>query len=118
LMLQGRYAGRFRIGVGRNAAQLDGAYIVKDKTSNPTYYGAGQTIDADDPRNPLGERWLGLAAPGAGGAPRAAPVGIHGTDNPLNIGTTTEAGSICLGSRDAEDVYDILSVGSRVVIRR
>ena len=117
LMVQGQYAGRFRIGLGHDNPQIEGTYVVQDKTVNPTYYGRDRVVEADDPRNPLGERWIGLGSPG-GNPTQAARVGIHGTDNPLNIGTITEHGSICLGGRDAEDVYDILSVGSRVVIRR
>ena len=50
--------------------------------------------------------------------PQTPPIGIHGTDNPLNVGATIDRGTICLGDRDAEDVFDILSIGSRVVIRR
>jgi LysM repeat protein len=116
LMLQGRYAGRFRIGVGRDCPSLEGTYEVKDKTVNPTYYGRDKVVDAEDPANPWGERWIGLGNPA--GAAQATPVGIHGTDNPLNIGATADRGAICLGKRDVEDVYDILSIGSRVVIRR
>jgi LysM repeat protein len=117
VFLQGRYAGRFRIGVGRQCEQLEGIYEVKDKTVNPTYYGPDQVIDAEDPRNPWGERWIGLGEPG-GDAAQTARVGIHGTENPLNVGSLTERGIISLGSRDVEDVYDILSVGSKVIIRR
>lgn len=117
LMLQGRYAGRFRIGVGRDCPQLEGTFEVKGKTENPTYYGVNGVIDADDPRNPLGERWIGLGTPGSD-ATQAARIGIHGTDSPLNVGTTAPHGTICLGPRDAEDIYDILSIGSRVLIRR
>jgi LysM repeat protein len=117
LMVQGRYAGRFRIGIGGDQPNLEGAYQIKDKTENPTYYGRDAVVDADDPENPLGERWIGLASPG-GNPNETARVGIHGTNDPLNVGTTTDRGSICLGDRDAEDIYDILSIGSRVVIRR
>jgi len=117
LFLQGRYAGRFRIGVGRQYEQLEGTFEVKDKTVNPTYYGRDQVIDAEDPRNPWGERWIGLGEPG-GDAAQTARVGIHGTDDPLRIGSATERGIISLGPRDAEDIYDILSIGSKVVIRR
>ena len=35
LMLQGRYAGRFSIGVGRDQPSLEGTYAVRDKSLNP-----------------------------------------------------------------------------------
>ena len=79
-----------------------------EKSVNPVYYGRDRSISADDPENPLGERWIGL-----GGG-----VGIHGTNNPQNIGRDELPGSISLNPRDSEDVYDILSLGSRVTIRR
>jgi lipoprotein-anchoring transpeptidase ErfK/SrfK len=47
-----------------------------------------------------------------------AQTGIHGTDSPQNIGRTGGHGAIFLGDRDIDDVFDILTVGSRVVVRR
>jgi lipoprotein-anchoring transpeptidase ErfK/SrfK len=109
LMVNGCYAGRFPIGIGTDHSQLEGTYLVKEKEPNPTYYGPnGMTIGAEDPRNPLGKRWIGLGD----------QIGIHGTNDPQNIGRDQAAGSICLGDRDIEDVFDILSVGSRVLIQR
>lgn len=109
MMLKGRYAGRFRIGVGIDRDNLAGSYIVRDKTVNPQYYGPNRMeIDADDPNNPLGELWVGLGD----------QIGIHGTNSQQNIGRTGGPGSICLGNQDIEDVFGILSIGSRVIIRR
>jgi len=109
LTLNRRYAGRFPIGVARDLAQLEGSYRVLSKTKNPTYYyGDNQCIDADDPDNPLGEHLLGLDK----------DMVIHGTNDPANIGRVTDQGWISLGARDIEDLYGILSIGSRVTIRR
>lgn len=108
LMLNGRYAGRFPIGVGNDRPEIEGSYAVKDKTLNPTYYGPDRVIEAGATDNPLGARWIGLGS----------QVGIHGTSDPQQIGRQDGPGSIRLGNRDIGDVFDILSVGSRVVIRR
>lgn len=109
LLVGGCYAGRFPIGIGLDHSQLAGTFLVKEKSLNPTYYGPDRTvIDADDPGNPLGDRWIGLGN----------QIGIHGTSDPQGIRRMAGRGSICLGNRDIEDVYDILSVGSRVVIQR
>jgi LysM repeat protein len=108
LLLGGRYAGRFTIGVGRDRANLEGAFVVRDKKSNPIYFGPDRVIAADDPTNPLGERLLDLGN----------QMGIHGTDSPKNIGTSDGRGTIRLSQRDVEDVYDILSIGSPVTVRR
>lgn len=108
LMLNGRYAGRFPIGIGQDQPVVTGLQFAKDKMINPTYYGNGQVIDADDPNNPLGERLIGL-----GGR-----LSIHGTNDPQSIGRTGGPGTIRLSSRDIDDVFDILSIGSRIVIQR
>jgi LysM repeat protein len=112
LFLGGRYAGRFRIGVGRDRAKLEGAFVVQDKKTRPIYYGPdGAVVPADDPSNPLGGRLLNLGTV-------TEPWGIHGTDSVKNLGSNEGRGVICLSARDIDDVYDILSVGSRVTVRR
>jgi lipoprotein-anchoring transpeptidase ErfK/SrfK len=63
---------------------------------------------ADDPGNPLGERWISLGT----------DLGIHGTGPLTDVSSTNQPGSISLGTRDIDDVYDILSEGSKVVIVR
>lgn len=108
LLVGGRYAGRFPVGVGRDRASLEGAFVVRDKRTNPIYFGPDRVIAADDPTNPLGERLLDLGN----------QVGIHGTEDPKTIGADGGRGAISLGPRDVDDVYDILSIGSRVTIRR
>jgi lipoprotein-anchoring transpeptidase ErfK/SrfK len=108
LFLRGRYAGRFRIGIGQDQSTPDGEFSVKNKVANPTYYGPNQVIGADDPNNPLGERWIDLGN----------QIGIHGTNDPRSIGQAESRGCIRLSPGDVEDVYDILSIGSKVVIRR
>jgi lipoprotein-anchoring transpeptidase ErfK/SrfK len=104
----GSYAGRFKIGIGSEHPPQEGTFSVSEKVANPVYYGRDRAISAEDPANPLGERWIGLGK----------TLGIHGTNNPENIGRTDLPGSISLNQRDIEDVYDILSLGSRVTIRR
>jgi hypothetical protein len=109
LFLQGRYAGRFPIGIGGDQPRLEGNYTVRDKIVGPFYVRPdGVTITANDPANPLGKYKLDL-----GGG-----VAIHGTNNPQAIGRTDNPGAISLAERDIEDVFTILSIGSEVVIRR
>ncbi len=108
LWLNGRYAGRFPIGLGRDYSTPEGEFVVQNKVENPTYYGPDRVIAAEDPNNPLGERWIDLGN----------QIGIHGTNDPSSIGRDASRGCIRMSPRDIEDVYDILSIGSRVVIRR
>jgi hypothetical protein len=109
LMLNGRYAGRFPIGVGRDQPSVEGVYTVRDKTPNPTYRGPdGVQYSPGDPRNPLGSAWIGLTD----------RIGIHGSSNPQGIGRDDNRGSICVCDQHVQDLYGILSVGSRVTIVR
>ncbi|OHB72867.1 MAG: hypothetical protein A2V70_04455 [Planctomycetes bacterium RBG_13_63_9] len=115
LMLKGRYAGRFPIGVGRDRETLDGSYEVRHKVVNPQYYGPDRIdIGADDPNNPYGEYWIGLGVQGS----QDSAIGIHGTNDAENLHRTGGRGTICLGDRDIDDLFGILSIGSRVLIRR
>jgi hypothetical protein len=98
LKLGGLYAGRFPIGIGRNQADLEGIYFVQDKIV--------QSGDAGG--SPLGQYWIKLDD----------RIGIHGTNDPRNVGRDDGPGTICLDQQDIEDVHDILSVGSRVQILR
>lgn len=107
VFLDGMYAGSFPIGFGRDRPALDGQYFVNGKTPNPAYVGPDLQLPADDPNNPLGERLLDL---GNGQA-------IHGTSEPSNLANDDARGCIRLSARDSEDVYDILTPGSQVIIR-
>jgi L,D-transpeptidase ErfK/SrfK len=59
------------------------------------------------PDNPLGDRWIGLSLPG---------YGIHATNAPLSIGMATSHGCIRMIPRDAEALFDQVTVGMSVKI--
>jgi hypothetical protein len=114
LMLNGSYAGRFAIGVGRDNPPREGQYTVINKMANPPYRGLDRAIAGGDPANPLGVRWIGLGA----GPSVDDGYGIHGTNDASALGRPDQAGCIALGPRDVDDLFDILSIGSRITIRR
>lgn len=108
LMVDGAYAGSFELaGMGRDAPNLEGEYTVSRKTVRPIYNGPTGEIPSGDPANPLGTLLIALgnecAIYDAEGARATA-------DEPR--------GSIRLSLADMSELYDILSDGSRVVIRR
>lgn len=113
LFVQGRYAGRFKIGIGKDNATPEGEFEILQKIPNPAYYG-DVVIDQNDPSNPLGEYMVDLGD----------KLMIHGTNEPQSIGRAESRGCIRLDNRDIKDVYEILSVktdrsaGSKVTIRR
>lgn len=110
------YAGRFPIEIGEDRKSIEGTWEVNQKQVKPTYYGDGVVIEAGDPNNPLGEYLVGLVNLQAGGASR--PFGIHGSPPEGATAGKDTRGFIRLSAHDAEDIHGILSVGSRVTIRR
>ncbi len=105
----GYYVRRYPVGIGRDGATPEGTFRVVNKVVNPQYTDPdGRVFDGDDPANPLGERWIDL---GSG-------YGIHGTINPKSIGKAESRGCVRLTNADVEEVFDMLSLGSEVTIRR
>lgn len=104
----GHFVALFPVGVGRDSASPVGTFKVLEKLRDPTYYGADGVIDHDDPKNPLGEYWIDL---GEG-------IGIHGTTDQASIGKAESAGCIRLKDRDIADVFDLLTVGAEVLIKK
>ena len=74
---------------------------------DPTYYHEGKVI-APGPRNPLGDRWMGLDRKG---------YGIHGTNAPQSIGKSASHGCIRMAKRDLEELFSMVKVGDEVEIR-
>ncbi|MCA9093929.1 MAG: L,D-transpeptidase family protein [Planctomycetaceae bacterium] len=105
----GLYVRKYKIGIGKQNSSPIGEFIVREKLENPTYYGTdGNVVDADDPLNPLGERWIDI---GDG-------FGIHGTMDPKSIGAMHSKGCIRMLNSDVEEVYDLLTLGSSVKVQR
>lgn len=85
-----------------------------NKHVNPAWGGMGGKYPpkaADDPNNPLGERWMGLSIPGKSG------YGIHGTILPGQIGTFSSNGCIRMFNYDIETfIFPRAKVGMPVWI--
>ncbi|HID21181.1 MAG TPA: LysM peptidoglycan-binding domain-containing protein [Planctomycetaceae bacterium] len=106
--LHGYYVKSYRVGIGQDGTTPTGTFTVLNKVVNPQYTDPeGRVIDADDPTNPLGERWIDL---GDG-------YGIHGTIEPDSIGRAVSRGCIRMLNDDVAEVFDFLTEGSEVVIQ-
>jgi hypothetical protein len=103
----GYFVTRYPVGIGKDGSSPIGKFSVLEKLVDPTYYGPEGVIDHDDPANPLGERWIDIGN----------SYGIHGTIDPASIGKSDSKGCIRLHNDDVEAVYDLLTIGSEVVIR-
>lgn len=112
LLLDGRYAGSFDLpAVGSDLNNLGSGQSVElavsKKTVAPIYNGPQGEIAAGASGNPLGQYLLALGN----------ELAIHGT-NPNGAPAEQPAAGIRLGATDIEDLFDILTVGSRVIVRR
>lgn len=106
--LQGYYVKRYEVGIGKDNSSPIGKFTVLDKIENPQYTDPdGKVIEGDDPKNPLGERWIDLGD----------SYGIHGTIDPDSIGRAESRGCIRLRDADVIEVYNFLVKGSVVEIR-
>ena len=118
VFLQETFVRQYTVGLGLENGTPTGEWSVTDKLVNPPYYsprGEG-IIAADDPDNPLGERWIGLEGV-SGEAVGQQRYGIHGTHDPSTIGKNESLGCVRMRNEDVEALYDMLvSQHSRVII--
>ncbi len=118
VFLQETFVRQYTVGLGLENGTPTGAWSVTDKLINPPYYsprGEG-IIAADDPDNPLGERWIGLRGI-SGEAEGQQRYGIHGTHDPSTIGMNESLGCVRMYNEDVEALYDMLvPQHSRVII--
>lgn len=105
------YICSFPVGLGEKGVTPLGAFTVKDssKLINPPWVNprTGEKFDKDDPKNPIGERWIGLV--GLDDKTRNyTGYGIHGTIDPGSIGQDLSMGCVRMQSADVEIVYEML----------
>ena len=111
------YVKTVRVGLGADGSTPTGTWLVDTgKVVNPVYYSArGEgVIAADDPKNPLGERWIPLKGI-EGDCVGKESYGIHGTIDPSSIGKNMSQGCIRLASDDINLLYDLLIEGKSKV---
>lgn len=88
-----------------------GQFQIIERIKNPTWFPpswAGDTTPVPaGPANPLGTRWIGISAP---------RVGIHGTNDPLNVGASVTHGCIRCYPDHVEKLFEEVKVGMPVRI--
>jgi LysM repeat protein len=114
LMVDERYAGKFRVTVPPEAGLTDGQWVVDQKivgpasTANPGAY-ATTPVPAD--------RTIILRNAASGAGPTASPTLLIAS-GPAPAGLAPSPPALRVTPQDAEELADILSVGSRVTLRR
>ncbi len=82
------------------------------KPSTPTPVGQWTIVEKHRVSDPtFGTRWMALDAPGGG-------YGIHGTYNDASIRRAMSNGCIRMRVPDVQELFDLVPVGTPVVVRR
>lgn len=108
---QGKQVKVFSVGTGRKQTYTpEGTFKIVNKIKNRPYY-TGK-IPGGDPRNPLGDRWLGLDARGAKGS----IYGIHGNNNEKSIGKYVSSGCVRMHNHEVRWLFDRVKIHTPVII--
>jgi hypothetical protein len=107
----------FKVGLGEGNSTPPGTFVVRrsSKLVNPPWVNprTGEKFGADDPKNPIGEHWLGLE--GVGESTPLTGYGIHGTIDPDSIGKQRSMGCVRLDKEEIAMVYEMLEEQISVV---
>jgi hypothetical protein len=105
-----QYIRSFRVGLGEGNSTPVGAFTIRSnsKLVNPHWVNprTGEKFDANDPKNPIGEYWLGWD--GVGDSALYKGYGLHGTIEPDSIGQQKSMGCVRMGAEDIKLIYELL----------
>jgi lipoprotein-anchoring transpeptidase ErfK/SrfK len=112
---KGKLVKTFPVATGKKPAYTpEGLFKIHEKIKNRPYY--KEKIKGGDPRNPLGDRWLGLEV--QRGRKVSYAYAIHGNNNPKSIGTYASLGCIRMNNKEVRWLYDEMKVGTPVLIQK
>ncbi len=111
---------QFKVALGKDDSTPPGTWMVEPgkKQKNPKFWGSGPDhppMEADDPKNPLGEFWIGLEGTDGQTVDKHG-YGIHGTCDPDSIGKQASLGCIRLKNEDVAVIYELLAEGKSTVL--
>jgi lipoprotein-anchoring transpeptidase ErfK/SrfK len=110
---KGKLVKSFPVATGKKPSYTpEGLFTIHEKIKNRPYY--KEKIKGGDPKNPLGDRWLGLKVTRNGKTSYA--YGIHGNNNEKSIGKYVSAGCIRMHNKDVRWLYDQIKTPTPVYI--
>ncbi|MFG0329416.1 MAG: L,D-transpeptidase family protein [Phycisphaerales bacterium] len=108
----------FPVGLGEFDSTPTGAWMVREQSKliNPPWANprTGEQFAADDPKNPIGERWIGLKGVDED-TRNLSGYGIHGTIEPDSIGRQASMGCVRMRADDVAIIYEMLVEGESTV---
>ena len=111
LLNDGKFFKRYRVRTGTDDWRTPtGAFRIQTKVKDPNWTDpkTRQRYPANDPGNELGTRWMAFDA--------NQQLGLHGTIHPETIGQYASNGCVGLLKEDAEEVFDLVPIGTEVKI--
>ncbi len=100
----------YHVSTGKDNITPVGAFKIAAKIEKPVWFkNGGPPIPSESPENELGSRWMGFDTD--------PHYGIHGTLHPETIGRQVTEGCVRLKNEDIEELFDIIPVGTKVVIQ-
>ncbi len=109
----------FPVGLGELDSTPTGAFMVRPKSKlvNPEWRNprTGEHFQPDDPKNPIGERWIGLVGVEAQNQGFKG-YGIHGTTEPDSVGKQASMGCVRMYDDDVAVAYELLTEPNSTVV--
>ena len=106
---------RYRVATGKFGKTPLGTFVVSEQIVEPTWWRPdGKEIPYGDKENILGTRWMALKA--TGDTPDVRGYGLHGTWDDASVGRPVSQGCVRMRNSDVEELFDIMPVGTQVVI--
>ncbi|OXL83207.1 hypothetical protein BCV73_09030 [Paenibacillus sp. SSG-1] len=107
----GKLVKEFRVATGKSPELTpEGTFEIVNKIKNRPYY--KEKIPGGDPRNPLGDRWIGLNVNGTMGTTYA----IHGNSNKNSIGKYVSAGCIRMYNDEIHWLFEQVPLHTLAII--
>jgi hypothetical protein len=115
LTSNGAFFKRYGVGTGRYDKTPVGTFVIAERIPEPPWWrDDGRTVPFGDKENILGTRWMAIKATGT--TPEIKGYGIHGTWDTNSIGKAESAGCIRLKNEDVEELFEMVPIGTSVVI--
>ncbi|MEI8139556.1 MAG: L,D-transpeptidase family protein [bacterium] len=115
LSANGRFFKRYQVATGRYEKTPVGTFSIVERIPEPPWHrDDGKVIPFGDKENILGTRWMAIKATGV--TPEIRGYGIHGTWDNASIGKSESAGCIRLRNEDVEELFEMVPVGTSVII--
>lgn len=109
LFRDGAFVKFYPVAIGQPGrfATPQGNFTIASKTVDPVWLppewaNLGEEPVPAGPNNPLGDRWIGLSAPG---------IGLHSTTSPMSIGQAVSHGCMRMYPNSVHELFDRVAVG-------